>query len=165
MQLKHLDKTIKFKVIKPLKKRVFAMRYKKNNIFWVTLLAFILFSGTVYCNIQCSDQGGCYTCRTIPLNSGFIPLYSTWDDDVTHPSLISCADKTKEICCKDCLCTSDTSVLLRSQKTNTPQKNIGPGSALPRDSINKEHVPSLFFTHHPPLQTASIYTLIQSFLC
>lgn len=141
------------------------MRYKKNNVFWVTLLAFVLLSGTVYCYIECSDQSGRFTCQTTPLEKGPIPLYSTWGNDVTHPVLTSCTDSTKGICCKDGLCMSDTSVLLRNQKPNIRPKNIGPGSALPRDFIDKEHVPSLFFTHHPPLQTVSIYTLIQSFLC
>lgn len=139
------------------------MRYKKNNIFWVTLLAFVLLSGTVYFYTECSDQSARFTCQTTPLETGPNPLYSTWDNDAA-PVLTSCTS-TKGFCCKDGLCMSDTSVLLRNQKTNIQPKNIGPGSALPRDSIDKEHVPSLFFTHHPPLQTVSIYTLIQSFLC
>ncbi len=134
------------------------MRHKKNNIFWVTLLAFVLFSGTIY--FKCSDQGDHFTCHTPFLESGFIPFYSTWDNDTP---LISC-DNTRGVCCKDCPCISDTSALFRNQKT-IPQKNIGPGLDLPRDSIDREHVPSLFFNHHPPQQTASIYTLIQSFLC
>ena len=79
-------------------------------------------------------------------------------------TIFSAVSGKKDFCCKDKVCKSEGQFFLQTQNSNFQKQSVNFVYTHSK-FLNKNKALSAVFDHHKTIQTISIYTIIQSFLC
>lgn len=140
------------------------MKNKLNNLFYTILFSWIIISGTVYTSTKCLDQGFCPCDQASFLGSNTATSISICAYNSQYSTVFSFAAGKKDFCCKDKTYESEEKVFLRTQNSNFQKQFVNFVHTSP-GPLNKERALGPIFDHHETIQTISIYTINQSFLC
>jgi len=140
------------------------MKNKLGNLLWAILFSWIIVSGTVYTDTKCRDQGYSLCDQTGSPASKAETSISTCAYSFQYLTIFSFAAEKKDFCCKDRICGSPETLFLRTQNTNFQKQSVNFVYARPMP-LNKAKALNPIFVHHKSIQTISIYTITQSFLC
>jgi len=134
------------------------MKNNKTNTLWISLLAWILATGTIYDRFQCRDLENPSCHRNLisePISEAF---YSSG-----HANEIFCTEAAHNISCKDILCRPQGSLLTGfSIATNI---GIDRSGYFLQIFTDKNQVSNPFFARYQKNRRVPIYTIVQSFLC
>lgn len=128
------------------------------------VFSWMIIHGTVYATINCHDQkfSPCYKASTL----GSVPqaAVSAWIYKTQSPTAACAPPVNGDFCCKGNPCNPPKDLLLGSQYSNTEMQYSHFVCTFPEPPIGKR-VSGSVFRHHFAIQTVSIYTITQSFLC
>ena len=134
------------------------MKNTLNNIVWVIFFSWIVFYGTVSAATNCHDRkvSLCYETSQLGSNTGTA---------VSARTDRACASPDNgDLCCQNRPCTPNLEFLLPHQNLNAQNQSILFAVNRTEPPVGKP-VSGSVFKHHSVIQTVSIYTITQSFLC
>ena len=140
------------------------MKNKNINLFLAILFSWIIVSGTVYADTRCRAQGSDLCCQTFPQGSKTTTSISNYTYDSQSSTILPLAAGKNQFCCKDKICKSEGEFFLRTQNANF-QKQAVAFSYNPPEPLNGYRTINPVFAQYKTIQTISIYTITQAFLC
>ncbi len=140
------------------------MKNKLNNIFWAVVFSWILIFGSDHANTNCHEQeyNLCLETGSTVLNTE--TTVSNCIINFHDSAIFSAAAGKKDFCCKEKLCKSEGRLFLRTQNSSFQKQSINFVYTY-LEFMNKNRSLNAVFDHHKTIQTISIYTITQSFLC
>lgn len=140
------------------------MKNKNINVILAILFSWIIVSGTAYTDTKCRDQGYNPCCQTCLQGSKTETFSSISAYDSQYSTIFSFAAGKNQYCCKDRICKSGGEFFLRTQNSNFQKQAVNFVYTRPK-SLNRDRALNPIFIHHKTIQTISIFTITQSFLC
>ncbi len=140
------------------------MKNKKINIFLAILFSWVIVIGTVCADTKCRDRGYNSCCQAGSLDSKTETYNSISVYDFQYLANFPFAGGKNQFCCKDKNCKSEGKIFLKTQNSSFQNQAVNFVYTHPKP-LNKDRASGPVFTHHKTIQTISIYTITQSFLC
>ena len=134
------------------------MKNTLNNIVWVIFFSWIVFYGTVSAATNCHDRkfSLCYETSQLGSNTGTA---------VSARTDRACATPGNGlVCCNEKQCSTKKEFPLGPQSPNNQNQSIHLEYTW-TEQTPQRIISGSVFRHHITIQTISIYTITQSFLC